>query len=163
MERKVTKAPRVKQACLANLETGARGGCPGTAAPPGRKATSETQGLKAETVPQEHQGPRVTAASRDLLDPRDEQWMWGSEEQGRRAKRGTPGTPVRTVRRVPGVTPAPPACQERGASRVPVAPLAHGVTPGTEARQERRGSVAHRGWTAAMGWKGNPGPQGPPG
>lgn len=163
MERKVTKAPRAKQACLANPETGARGGCPGTAAPPGRRATSGTRVPKAETAPQEHQGTRVTVASRGLLDPRDEQWMRGSEEQGRRARRGTPGTPARTERRVRGVTPAPPACRERGASRAPAAPLAHGVTLGTEACQERRESVAHRGWTAATGWKGNLGPQGPPG
>ncbi|KAF4799411.1 hypothetical protein TURU_054803 [Turdus rufiventris] len=70
---------------------------------------------------------------RDFLDPQDELSKLGLEEWGER------------VRRV---------------WRAPVAPLAHGVTLGTEACRERRGTVAHQGWMAAMGWKANLGPQG---
>lgn len=55
---------------------------------------------------------------------------------------------------------APLECLETEVWRAPVAPLAHEVTLGTEACQERRGTVAHQGWMAAMGWKANLGPQG---
>lgn len=43
--------------------------------------------------------------------------------------------------------------------KAPAAPLVHGVTLGTEACLERRGSVAHRGWMAVTGWRGNLAPQ----
>lgn len=112
VERRVMKAPRVKQACLANLETGAHGGCLDTVAPLERRANSETQVLKAEMAFPEHLAPRVTVGSRAPLDSQDELWMWGLEERERRVRRGMLGIRARMEQRGPRVRVAPPDCRE---------------------------------------------------